>query len=107
MSLFNIVIENNRVQTDLYQSQSKSSNANSHRGREDARDRDKMKDNSRDKRDKRDESQSNQNDDNHSLQNIECYQCKKKRHISRNCPEKKKDDSNFNIENSEFRQNSN
>ena len=111
MSIFNVVIAVNRVQTDSYQPdlhqsgsyQSESLNPN-HRGREGARGRGKTKGNSRGERG---ESQSNQNDDNHSLQNIECYQCEKKGHISRNCLEKKKDDSNFNTGNSEPRQNSN
>ena len=99
MNIFNVVIAINRVQTDSYQSEFSNSN---HRDRENARDRDETKDNFRNER-----SQSNQNDDNHSLQNIKCYQCEKKKHMSRNCFEKKKNDSNFNTENSEFRSNSN
>ena len=54
MSIFNVVIAVNRVQTDSYQFQSESSNSN-HRDREDARDRDKTKNNSRDERDERDD----------------------------------------------------
>ena len=62
MSISNVVIAVNRVQTDSYQPdsyQSKSSNSN-HRGRKDARDRDETRNSSRE-RGERDESQSNQN----------------------------------------------
>ena len=105
MSLFNVAhIIVNRVQSE-------SSNNPSLRDREDARDRDETRNNSGDERkDEQDESQTNQNDDNYSLQDLKCYQCEKKVHLSRNWPdrsEKKKDDSNFTTENSEVRLNQN